>query len=151
MTKPVVRIGVDALTDAEATEVSRLLDELGLEGEERSGHLGLADYLEPLLTFGTDSLRLLFEGMVTAAGGAAATRLGDLVKRLPSGRTRTPAGETLTGVIVSGDRERAGFLVDEHAQNDPEALTAMLHFDLNALPEGSVLVWDAGTRRWQAS
>jgi hypothetical protein len=150
MTKPAVRLDIDDLTDAEATEVARLLSELGLEGEERSGHLGVTDWLEPLMTFGTDSLQSFFEGVVAAAGGAAAAKLGDLVKRLPAGKTRTPDGEPLTGVIVSGDTEGSGFLMDENVQNSEEAVTVMLHFDLSALPEGTLMVWDPGARRWRA-
>jgi hypothetical protein len=141
MTIPLVRLDIAALDDAEVTAVSDLLDDLGVDGEELYGHLGVVDEMAQLLVFSTDSLHVVFEAMLAAAGTAAASKLADLLRRLPArnGERRLLA-----------DRHRgSGFVVDRAALDDQRAMDALVRFDTDALADGVLLSWDAETSRWR--
>ncbi|WP_433796779.1 hypothetical protein [Actinoplanes sp. CA-252034] len=145
MTRPIVHLDTSSLTDEQFAVVSELLDALGVEGEELSPHLGIPDELGQLLVFSTDSLGVLWDAMLATAGGAAAVKLTELLRRLP--RRRNARGEQ--GRVVSVRDDQVAFVVSDAALADEAAMTAMRHVDTAALQPGTVLVWDPAARRWR--
>jgi hypothetical protein len=146
--RPVVRLEIAALGDADVTEVLALLDELGLAGEQLSRHVGIVDELAGLLVFSGDSLQTVFDAILTAAGGAAAAKFGALLGRLPNRSIESTAGKTVSGRLIYWRAEQIGFLIDVPALQDEEALKAMWAFDTAGAPTGMVLAWNAKQQRW---
>ena len=146
MTRPILRVDTNDLPDEEFAVVERLLEDLGVQGEELQPHVGVPEVLDTLLVLSGDSLHVVFEAMLGAAGGAAAAKLGELLRRLPS---RSAPGSA-TGTQAIADRDGGGyFLVTKEATEDPDAMTAMLHFDTRLLAAGEALVWDPEIRKWR--
>jgi hypothetical protein len=141
MTKPLVRLDIAELDDSDAAAVSELLDDLGVSGEELYRHLGAIDELAQVLVFSTDSLHVVFDGMLAAAGGAAGAKLAALLRRLPARKGKHR--------LIADRRRGVGFLVDQTSLEDSRAMDAMLRFDLASLADGIVLVWDPETARWK--
>ncbi|MBB2942888.1 hypothetical protein FB565_002601 [Actinoplanes lutulentus] len=146
MSQPVLRLDTHALTDDEAAVVGDLLHDLGVQGEELQPHLGVPEVLDALVVLSSDSMRVVFEAMLAAAGGAAAAKLGALLRKLP--RRKVP-GEDVEGQLVVSSDENGGFLVTREAAEDADAMAAMLHFDTGLLAPGDILVWDPESRKWR--
>lgn len=150
MTRPVVRIDLADLPEDRVAEVADLLDELGLTGEELAAHLGLADELtQQLLAFSVDSLHDVFEGVLAAAGAAAAAKMGSLIKSLPPRTAKHPVWGVVAGWLLAGRKERSGFLLDQDSLTDETAITSMLHFDPASMPPGTILAWDRRQKKWR--
>jgi hypothetical protein len=146
MTRPILRVDTNALPDEEFAVVEQLLHDLGVQGEELPPHVGVPEALDTLLVLSADSLHVVFDAMLAAAGGAAAAKLGEVLRRLP----RRPAPAAAGEAQLVADRDGGGcFLVTAEAVGDPDAMTAMLHFDTALLTQADVLVWDSGIRKWR--
>jgi len=133
------------LAEAGPTEVDEFQEaaaELGLDVIDLSPDLPIDPGTTVLIS---TSLAALLTKVAKIAGGDAAEKLWDLIRRLIRRDDKKRAIE---------ERERRiTFVFDEKtAAAGPAAVAAMiaLRDAINAIPDGTVLIWDSGALEWHA-
>jgi hypothetical protein len=130
------------LDPAEVGEFQEAAAELGLDVIDLSPDLSIDPGTTVLIS---TALGALLVKVAEIAGGDAAEKLNDLIRRLIRRENKKRAIE---------DRERRiTFVFDEKATvAGPVAVAAMiaLRDAINAIPDGTVLTWDSAALEWRA-
>jgi len=129
------------LTEAEADDFVDAAAGLGLDVDDLPPHLGVS---AEVVVLASTTLGAVCAKLIDIAGGSAAQKLWDLIRRLLH-RQAGPQG-------IEDVQQRITFVWDEPARRDgPLATAAMITVcqSIAAIPDGTVLNWDPKAGQWR--
>lgn len=137
----VISADLSHLTEAEADDFVDAAAELGLDVDELAPHLGVST---EVVVLASTTLGTVCAKLIDIAGGSAAQKLWDLLRRLLR-RKPEPQG-------IEDGQQRITFVWDEPARSDGLAATAAMITvcqAIAAIPDGTVLNWDPKAGQWR--